>query len=53
MNGKYNKAFAAAIAAIASILATQGIELSPEFQAAAVTVITTFAVWLIPNKAAQ
>ena len=48
---KYNKAIAAAVAAIASILATQGIDLEPDFEAAVVTVVTTFAVWLIPNKA--
>ena len=48
---KYNKAIAAAVAAIVSILATQGIDLDPEFQTAVITIVTTLAVWLTPNRA--
>ena len=48
---KYNKAITAAIAAAAAIAASQGFDIPIEFQNALSVVITTIAVWAVPNKA--
>lgn len=49
---QYNKAIAAAVTALVAVLATQGIDIDPEVEAAVVTLATTLAVWLVPNKGA-
>lgn len=49
---RYNKAIAAAIAAFAAIAASQGLEIPQEFQDALIIVVTTIAVWVVPNKTA-
>lgn len=48
---RFNKATAAAVgAAVTTIVGTLGFNLTPEFLAAANTVIVTGLVWLVPNK---
>lgn len=49
---RYNKAIAACIAAFAALAAAQGLEITLEQQNALVIVVTTIAVWAVPNKAA-
>jgi len=47
----YNKAIAAAVVGVIAILVAQfGFSISPELQAAIVTVVTAFIVWLVPNR---
>ena len=49
---RYNKAIAAPVAALISILSTQGIDVDPDVETAIVTLVTAAVVWLIPNKEA-
>jgi hypothetical protein len=50
---RYNKTLAALIVsgAIPIIVYLTGATISPEMQAGAVTALTSFFVWAIPNKA--
>lgn len=48
---KYNKAFAAAVVTVAAFALTQwGVDLPDNVQVALVTILTTFFVWLVPNR---
>lgn len=49
---KYNKAIVAAVSLLGTLGASFGFSLSPELQAALVTVVTTALVFFVPNAEA-
>lgn len=47
---RYAKAIAAAVTLIGFILASRGVELDARTADALVVLLTTFAVWVVPNR---
>lgn len=47
----YNKAIAAGVVGVVAVIASLvGITVQPEVEAALLTLITVFIVWLVPNR---
>lgn len=50
--GKYRKAIAAVVTAAVAVLAVFGVDVEPAVSAAAVSLLTAVAVYLVPNAEA-